>query len=258
MAEGDADPEQGATTEGTGDAGPNTTGATAEGESDAGSDQTGATGGTDGNPYQEGYNRGAREVREELQGKLKTYESKVNELESRLEELKGNPGEAKAAEDEDLFTKEQVEELKESYQSELEEREQAVRQASRATARNRLVEELRQRNVVKPDMFADALIDRVEADVTEGLDHIEVYTEQGNRMLNDDGDPATVEYLVERWVEQNPEFVAADSKAGAGFAGADGGTTSGWPDTKSAFSDEQQIRFIQEEGHEAWEALPYD
>lgn len=218
MAEGDADPDATGAGEGA-DAGQDTG---ADGDADqAGDGQTGATGADqpDGNPFQEGYNRGAKETREALEGKIDSLEQKNQQMEQKLDELSGNPGKAKAEGDEDLYTEDQVEELRSNYQSKLEQREQAIQQANRATARNKLVEALHEQGVIKAEMFADLLVDRgrVQADVTEGLDHVQVLTPEGNKMLTPDGEEADVSHLARQWAESNPEFVRDGTQNGAGF-----------------------------------------
>jgi len=106
-----------------------------------------------------------------------------------------------------------------SLRSEIEQRDEAVQQANHAHARTRLAEELREQGVVKPELFADMLVEkgRVKADVTEGFDHFEVRTADGTKMITESGDEATVGYLAERWAGQNPELVRDGQQSGSGF-----------------------------------------
>lgn len=54
-------------------------------------------------------------------------------------------------------------------------------------------------------------------------------------------------------------WLESDTKEGSGYGGAgDGGSPSGFPSTKVNFNDAQKRQFINEEGLEAWENLPYD
>lgn len=215
MADGDADQTE--TGDGA-DAG-QTTGDTQGDAGQAGDGQTGGTGDSELDP-QAIYNRGAKEAREAMEGKLESQQETIQSLRSELEQLRESEDKRKSPEDRsDVYTEEQVEELKESYQSKIEQREEAVQSANRAHARNVLIEALREHNVVKPEMFADLLVDkgRVQADVTEGFDAIEVRTPEGNKMLTESGDEASVQDLAARWAEQNPEFVRDGQQAGSGF-----------------------------------------
>lgn len=217
MADGDADQTETGAGDGA-DAGQTTGEAGDAGQ--AGDGQTGGSGDSDGIHPQEAYNRGARETREALEGKLNSQEETIESLRSELEELKGSEDGRKSPEDRsDVYTEDQVEELKENYRSKIEQRESAIESANRATARTKLIEALTAQGVVKAEMFADLLVDRgrVQADVTEGLDHVEVLTPEGNKMLTESGDEATVQDLAASWAEQNPEFVRDGQQNGAGF-----------------------------------------
>lgn len=271
MAEGGADLETGETTDGTGGADQNPTGATTDGESGAGSDKTGATGGADlADKFQEIRNRAEREVRKALEPKLQELRSEKKQLEAKLEELTSEEGEgdddALDLEDrDDVYTESQVSEMKRSYQSKIEEREEELEKlrervevTNRATARNRLIEALRERNVIKPDVFAETLIaqGRLEADIAED-DGFTVYTPDGNKMLNGEGEDATPEDLAESWVADNPEFVESSQRKGAGYSDTGGSAAKG-SKPASEMSDEEKRAFINEHGRQAWEDKVYE
>lgn len=229
MAEGDADPETGAT----GDADPNETGAT----DDAGPTDSGDSEQDDVVP-QRVYDKAYAEARDTFKTELKERDQQIDQLKSELEELKGDEDGRKAPEERsDVYTEEQVEELKSTFREKVEQREEAVRSANQAHARTRLAEELRDQGVVKPEMFADLLVEkgRVQADVTEGFDQFEVLTSEGTKMIDESGDEATVDYFAEKWAAQNPELVRSRTREGADYGGSEGDTSG--PSTNKDLSD---------------------
>lgn len=260
MADGDADQETGATAEAT-DAGESGEGDT---DADAGQDNSGATEGVSEEKLQKVYNRGAKEAREALEGKLDEYREEIESLRSELDGGSSNGASGEGGEtDQDLYTEEQLEEIKSSYQSKKQEIEEeaeqlrdTLRETNREHARNRLIEALREQDVIKPETFADTFIaqGRVEADLSEGRDAIEVFTSDGNRMLNGDGDHASIEDLAASWADENPEFVRSSTREGAGYGGSEGGGTVAANNVQE-MSEQEKMDFIDEHGQEEWNEI---
>lgn len=182
-------------------------------EGDAGQQDTGDEGATV--DPQEIHDAVWAEARQALNSK----DERIKDLESQIEELKERSAPDDEGDDADVVTREQFEEVTTKLREEIESRDSAVQQANEANARNELIKQLRSQGVVKPEVFADTLIakGRVSADVTKGLDHFEVKTAEGTKMLTDEGKEADVAYLAERWAESNPEFVRDPTQQGAGF-----------------------------------------
>lgn len=258
MPEGDADRETGAEQEVTdaGEAG--------EQDADAGQDEAGAAGGVNPEKMQAVYNRGAKETREAMEGKLEEQRETINRLESKLDELTSDSqsgGETpEGAEDSDLYTEEQVRELKRSYQEELEDvRSEAERLRTEKLDRE-VVEAASELGVRK------GLIRLVKRFYRDQMGYSEEHAEwfrqdrEGFEPSVDDDfetDYVTVaEDLAQR--KKSGEFAdwfESSTREGGGYGGTDGG--GGTPKKrKSEMSDEEKREFIAEHGHEAYGDLP--